>query len=1122
MFFRSLARKTSAGAAVTALLAVAAGPAAAGPPDPRPGAPAAGARPTLPVQVAADKVVTLLTGDKVQVSPAGAGRSSVRFFPADPDRSGYETRTVGKDLYVVPDSAARLVNNGKVDQALFNVSGLIRQGYDDASTSHIPVIADYKPTARAAQQAVPAGSTRTRTLSSVGAAALRTDKARARETWQTLSTGRDVQKLWLDAKVRKTLDQSVPYVGAPQAWEAGYDGSGTTVAVLDSGVDAEHPDLAGAVKAQQNFTDSPEVGDRDGHGTHTSSTVAGRGVASNGKHKGVAPGAQLLSGKVLNDYGSGELSWIIAGMEWAVAEGADVISMSIGTSEPVDCTDPMAAAVDRISAESGVLIVVAAGNLYGPAETISSPGCAASALTVGATDLNQTTADFSSRGPVMGNHAVKPDIAAPGVDITAARAGGRGDAAYTDMNGTSMATPHVAGAAAILKQQHPDWTGQQLKAALQNSVRAESTVGIYEQGAGELDVAQAVTQQVTGPGTTDLGTFAWPHTAADKVTKPLAYHNSGTQPVTLTFAVDARGNNGKPVPSSLISFGASSLTVPAGGTAELPVTVDPSGSLDRGLYGAISARVVATGNDGRTVVTPLGFYLEPQYVDVTFKLTDRTGQPAASITALDVFDTDSIAAQRIGFEGADRTLHLRAGTYSLAAMIATDNADGMVESYAFLGNPEITLTENTTITYDARAAAEAKVTTQRPTQRLGGSLSYGRVIDNWILSSSRSYGTQIKSVYLGTTPKARRGTFEVVEGWQYGSPAGAKSPYLYSLAFAHEQQVKGKPEHRVRDRDLATIDATYHTPGKDYTYSEYVDVWRPWSINLIPTGTRGSVAAPTRVQHLVTADRDTKVSQMVGHADAMNWPFATLMTSTATAYRPGSRHSETWWKAGLRPGMVTDQTTGQKYVPAARDGNSVWSNFPTWSDTEPGHFSRGGFLELGGTELLADGVSLGEYGFYGQGFWDVPAAATNFELVYDLIHWQRGDYKWESPTTAETRWKWNGSAADAGKPLPLLFPDYDLPVDLNDRAPRVKLFPITISAETGHWYKAGRFTKARVWTSPDDGATWTQIPAINLGTKVIALADNTKAAEFVTLKVELTDSNNKSVTQTLTRFYGLR
>ncbi|WP_020391312.1 S8 family serine peptidase [Kribbella catacumbae] len=882
------------GAAATALLTAVLVPATAAPiPQPE----AQSGPPALPVQADADaaRTITLLTGDKVQLTPAGQGRSSVRFLPIDPVQSGYETRTVGKDLYVVPDSAAKLVQRGKVDKALFNVSALVRQRYDDASTRSIPIIATYRSTRSLAQQAIPAGSTRTRALPSVGAAALRTGKERARETWRALTAQSEVDKIWLDAKVTKTLDQSVPYVGAPQAWQAGYDGSGATVAVLDTGVDAEHPDLAGAVKAQQNFTDSPDAADHDGHGTHTSSTVAGRGVASDGRNKGVAPGAQLLSGKVLNDSGSGELSWIIAGMEWAVAEGADVISMSIGTSEPADCTDPMAAAVDRISASSGVLIVVAAGNLYGPAETITSPGCAASALTVAATDLTSATADFSSRGPVMGSHTVKPDIAAPGVDITAARAGGRGDAAYTDMSGTSMATPHVAGAAAILKQQHPSWTGQQLKSALQSTVRSASTVGIYDQGAGELDIANAIRQQVSGPGTVDLGTFTWPHKPSQQTTKQLTYTNSGKTPVTLRFTADVRGNNGKPLPKAAARLGASSLTIPAGKSANLPLIVDPAAKLDYGLYGAVSARVVATSNDGRTVVTPVGFYLEPQHVDVTFKVLDRNGKPASSISTLDVFDLDSIANHGTGLDGISPTLHLRAGTYSLSALVATPSADGLVESYTYLGDPEITLTKNTTITYDARRATEAKVTTQRPSVRRGGSLTFGRVIDDWVLASTRTFGNSVKAVYLGgSKSKAKRGTYEVVEGWQLGSPEGAPSPYLYSLAFTHSKQVKGGTVHRVRDRQLASIDATYYTPGKNATYSEYVDVWRPWSLNLIPTGSRGQVAAPGRVEHLVTAERSTKVSQMVGHSDSMSWPFATLMTSTATAYRPGSRHTETW------------------------------------------------------------------------------------------------------------------------------------------------------------------------------------------------------------------------------------
>jgi subtilisin family serine protease len=1106
------------GAAATALLTSVFVPATAAPNPPA----AVGVRPTLPVQVDEAKTITLLTGDKVQLTPAGEGRSSVRFLPVDEAQAGYETRTVGKDTYVVPDSAAKLVQRGKVDKALFNVSSLVRQGYDDASMQGIPVIATYQPTRSLAQQAVPAGSTRTRTLSSVGAAALRTDKEHAQETWRALTAQSEVDKIWLDAKVTKTLDQSVPYVGAPQAWQAGYDGSGTTVAVLDSGVDADHPDLAGAVKAQQNFTDSPDVADHDGHGTHTSSTAVGRGVASGGRNKGVAPGAQLLSGKVLNDSGSGELSWIIAGMEWAVAEGADVISMSIGTSEPADCTDPMAAAVDRISASSGVLIVVAAGNLYGPAETITSPGCAASALTVAATDLTATTADFSSRGPVMGSHAVKPDIAAPGVDITAARAGGRGDTAYTDMSGTSMATPHVAGAAAILKQQHPSWTGQELKSVLQSTVRSASAVGVYDQGAGELDVANAIRQQVSGPGTVDLGTFTWPHKPSQQITKQLTYTNSGKTPVTLRFTADLRGNNGKPLPKAAVRFGANSLKIPAGKSASLPLIVDPAAKLDAGLYGAVSARVVATSNDGRTVVTPVGFYLEPQYVDVTFKVLDRNGDLASSISTLDVFDLDSIANTGTGLDGTSPTLHLRAGTYSLSALIATPSADGLVESYTYLGDPEITLRKSTTITYDARRATESKVATERPSVRRGGSLTFGRVIDNWVLSSTRSFGESVKAVYLGDSKtKARRGTFEVVEGWQFGSPDGAPSPYLYSLAFTQDKQLKGGAVHKVRDRQLASIDATYYTPGKSATYSEYVDVWRPWSLNLIPTGSRGQVEAPGRVEHLVTAEKNTKVSQMVGHSDSMSWPFATLMTSAATAYRAGSRQTETWWKSGLRPGMLRDQLTGLSRVPAARSGNTVWSNFPGWTDTQAGHFSQQGFLDLGGTELLADGVSLGEYGWFGQGNWDVPAEASELELVYKLDHWQRNGYVWESPTDAETRWRWRSSSADAGKPLPLLFPDYDLDVDANDRAPKVADYPITVTVGAGEWYRPGKLTSARVWASYDDGATWVDAPVKNTGSKVVASVDNTAATDFVTLKVELTDANGKSVTQTLRRFYGI-
>ena len=170
-------------------------------------------------------------------------------------------------------------------------------------------------------------------------------------------------------------------------------------------------------------------------------------------------------------------------MEWAVGRGADVVSMSLGSTEQTTtCDDPLALAVDSLSASSDSLFVIAAGNSGSADNTVSSPGCAPAVLTVGAVDRDDETAVFSSRGPVNGTHVLKPEIAAPGVDISAAAAGGRGVYAYQTMSGTSMATPHVAGAAAIVKERHPGWTGEQIKAALVASADSDIPGDVRETG----------------------------------------------------------------------------------------------------------------------------------------------------------------------------------------------------------------------------------------------------------------------------------------------------------------------------------------------------------------------------------------------------------------------------------------------------------------------------------------------------------------------------------------------------------------------------------------------------------------------------------------------------------------
>src|SRR5699024_9743619 len=254
----------------------------------------------------------------------------------------------------------------------------------------------------------------------------------------------NIDKVRLDRKVHIDLEESVQAIGAPKAWEAGYDGTGVTVAVLDTGIDDNHPELDGKVVKEKNFSSDNTTKDLQGHGTHVASTVSGSGEASDGKEKGVAPGAELLNGKVMNKGGNGLESDIIKGMEWAAKEGADVISMSLG-AQPTDGTDPLSEAVNQITREEGVLFTISAGN-SGPREgSVESRGTADAALTVGNVNNSNELSITSSRGPRVEDYAIKPELTAPGTNITAARAEGTSMGSpvndfYTEASGTSMAT----------------------------------------------------------------------------------------------------------------------------------------------------------------------------------------------------------------------------------------------------------------------------------------------------------------------------------------------------------------------------------------------------------------------------------------------------------------------------------------------------------------------------------------------------------------------------------------------------------------------------------------------------------------------------------------------------------
>lgn len=735
-----------------------------------------------PMSVVARHTVTLITSDVVEVHTLSDGNVTATIKPtANRVNPSYASRKVNDQLYLIPADAMALLAAGKLDQELFNLSALIANGYDDSTSPTIPLILQYEP--GLLQSATPPGATARYTLESINAKSVQENKPEAKAFWDSLA-GSDgeitaaataLRKIWLNRKANATLSESVPQVGAPQAWAAGFDGTGIKVAVLDTGIDATHADLdAGKVIAAQNFSDDTDILDNFGHGTHVASIVAGTGEAAPTVRKGVAPGASLLNAKVLNRFGSGSFDQIIKGLEWAAAQGADVANMSLGTGGPAEGTDPLIEAVDSISQSSGMLIVVAAGNLGSGESTIASPGWANEALTVGAVDKKDKLAGFSSRGPRLGDSAIKPDISGPGVDIVAARAAGTTlgpivDEKYQQLSGTSMATPHVAGAAAILAQRFPSYTNDQLKDTLISTARTNPEQTVYQQGGGRLDVARGYSQQVyASPGTLNLGFFAWPHTGQEPVNKAVTYTNNTATDVTLNLSLQVSGKDSGAPPAGMFTVSQPTVTVPAGDSASVSVTVNPTaGPLDR-----FGGYLVATSGD-IVVHTSVGTDVEPERYNVTVTGIARDGRPAAVISWAELWSLQTGAFTQ-KFFAKDRstvTFRVAPGTYNLAAYLATaDAANSFALEVATVAEPQLEVTGDRTLTLDARTANQVVLNTQKPTAPTTFTLSYHRDLGELNFHSSFTLSPPISRGYAAPSAAVSTGTFEFYSKWDLVAP----------------------------------------------------------------------------------------------------------------------------------------------------------------------------------------------------------------------------------------------------------------------------------------------------------------------------------------------------------------
>ncbi len=360
-----------------------------------------------------------------------------------------------------------------------------------ASTEPLHVIVKYRAGALGVASAV-AGVTATQYIYRLISASAHTA---TREAITALSQRDDVEMIWYDEPVHTLLDESVPLIGAPSVWQAGVTGKGIKVGIVDTGIDPNHPDFAGRIVQMKDFT-GQGPNDNHGHGSHVAGIIGGTGAASGGKYKGVAPDCVYYTAKVLRGDGSGSTSDVMAGVEWAVQQGAQVVNLSLGSDGACDGTDALSVTCDAAMSK-GAVMCIAAGNAGPGASTVGSPGCAKSVITIGATSKTDQIADFSSRGPTSDNR-IKPDVCFPGVGIASCRASGTSmgtviDSNYTRASGTSMATPHAAGACALLLQAKPSLTPQQIKDLLMSTAK-NLNVDPNAQGEGRAQVFFAYQQ----------------------------------------------------------------------------------------------------------------------------------------------------------------------------------------------------------------------------------------------------------------------------------------------------------------------------------------------------------------------------------------------------------------------------------------------------------------------------------------------------------------------------------------------------------------------------------------------------------------------------------------------------
>ncbi|MGI5501557.1 S8 family peptidase [Lentzea sp. CA-135723] len=1002
----------------------------------------AGAAPPVaqaPSQGQAADAVTLVTGDRVVLGDGnevlaiqpGEGRGKMSFKTA---------HTPDGHVMVVPQDAFGPLAAGRLDRRLFDVTTLLEFGYRD----RMPLIVD--------------GRAR------VG--------ARSANDWAALRAETDSgDKVWLDGIRKPSLDRSVAQIGAPAAHQKGITGKGVKVAVVDTGVDEKHPDLAGQQIAEKNFTTDPDNTDNVGHGTHVGATVASKG----GKYGGVAPGAQIIDAKVCVEFGCQE-SWILDGMRWAAEQGAQVVNMSLGGGDTPE-VDPLEQAVNDLTAQYGTLFVIAAGNSGSPG-SVSSPSTAEAALSVGAVDRDDKLATFSSKGPRVGDSGLKPEVTAPGVDIVAAKAGTGEHVAFS---GTSMATPHVAGAAALLRQQHPEWTPAQVKSVLATTAKPTAGVSAFDQGAGRIDVAKAIGQVLTADTTVNLGLHEWPHADDVPVTKSITYANPADAPLTLDLALKTTA------PAGMFSLGATKVVVPAKGSASVNVTGDTRVGTKDAAY---SAEVVATSGP-HTVRTLVGIDREVESYDLKLDLTTRAGQdPADSFTF--VVGLDNSVFKPV-FGAGDLKVRLPKGTY----LLDTSLSSGPQEN-DLLVQPTVKLTGNLTVQQDARLAQPVSVTAPEETGDFTvGVLSYRRALgERGALGATffmfGGFGGLRIAQGGGPLPPAELSSIAALQANTTADPHR-----YYRLAYPVPGGLPVGLTKAPAKKDLAEVKSTIGGVKPDTLASK-------GEMPLSPQGLSGGTAlypvAPgaTTVEYLTTQDLRWQSLVMSRHANGSEERHY----SPYRDYKAGKSYREREVRPVFSPSLPESQ-----YGYLQQYGSQFYVGAPMLSDGNHGEGSS--TIDSGRVALYRNGVLLGETDGGGT-FNNVPLAQGDFRAEVSL---DRGK-QFEFSTQVSAAWNFKSHGVEGKSTIPSLpVVRFEPKLDEDGAVPAGTLQRVGLLTQSQG--DAGKVRVTGVEYSHDDGKTWRRAGVVGDS----ALIYHPGNAQWTSLRATAKDAKGSTVELTVIRAY---